>query len=175
MDKGIKLQTTLKELIEKYGYDYHAVMDMSMEKLMGVLENERRINHLKSLNDDAADEQEQIKPLSKEARTLDLLTQASQLLQEANKLTDEEDDYINIRIPNKGDVPIVTIEGRTFDSVSDEGLQSLKFVWVNSLDKRIDIPFFELKYIDQRIDPTIRTQAIGDEYVVEKLRERVNE
>lgn len=119
---------------------------------------------------------EQIKPLSKEARTLDLLSQASELLREANELTNEEDDYINIRISKKGDVPIVTIEGRTFDSVSDEGLQSLKFVWVTQTDMfNIGIPFIELKYIDQRINSTIRTQAIGDEYVAEKLRERVNE
>lgn len=121
---------------------------------------------------------EQIKPLSKEARTLDLLSQAAQLLQEANELTNEEDDYINIRIPKKGDVPIVTIEGRTFDSVSDEGLQSLKFVWVTDVLDRLDRfekPFIELKYVDQRIDSTIRTQAIGDEYLVEKLRERVND
>lgn len=118
---------------------------------------------------------EQIKPLSKEARTLDLLSQAAQLLQEANELTNEEDDYINIRIPKKGDVPIVTIEGRTFDSVSDEGLQSLKFVWVTQPFNLLEVPFIELKYIDQRINSTIRTQAIGDEYVAEKLRERVNE
>lgn len=118
---------------------------------------------------------EEIKPLLKEARTLDLLSQASELLREANELTNVDDDYINIRIPKKGDVPIVTIEGRTFDKVSDEGLQSLKFVWATSLDKRIERPFFELKYIDERTNPTIRTQAIGDEYVVEKLRECVND
>ncbi|EHD5018732.1 hypothetical protein JRB95_001359 [Listeria monocytogenes] len=118
---------------------------------------------------------EEIKPLSRGARTSELIIQAAELLNEAYKLNDTDDDYINIRIPKKGDVPIVTIEGRTFDSVSDEGLQSLKFVWVTDVLDRLERPFFELKYIDQRTDPTLRTQAIGDEYVVEKLRERVND
>lgn len=118
---------------------------------------------------------EEIKPLLNDKKAVELLGQAAELLKEANELMDDEQDYINIRIPKKGDVPIVTIEGRTFDSVSDEGLQSLKFVWVTDVLDRLERPFFELKYIDQRTDSTLRTQAIGDEYVVERMRERVND
>lgn len=51
-------------------------------------------------------------------RELKLLSQAAELLKEANELANEEDDYITIRIPKKDDVPIVTIEGRR----SDKGL-----------------------------------------------------
>lgn len=183
MDKGIEslvdnLQLVVTNLMDKYGWKYDDVMDMSTEKLLGVLENELKINHLRSLNDDVADEPEEIKPLSKDARAVELLSQAAQLLQEANELTDTEDDYINIRIPKKGDVPIIEFKGQRYGEMPEQGLESIKLLWVTddgvetNLSERLS---FDAVYFDRDMNPVRNSISIGNTMATESNMCRVAE
>lgn len=121
---------------------------------------------------------EQIKPLSKEARILDILSQASQLLQEANELTNDEDDYINIRIPKKGDVPIVEFKGQRYGEMPEQGLESIKLLWVTddftgtNLSERLS---FDAVYFDRDMNPVRSSISIGNTMATESNMCRVAE
>lgn len=121
---------------------------------------------------------EQIKPLSKEARTLDLLSQAAQLLQEANELTNDEDDYINIRIPNKGDVPIVKFKGQRYGEMPEQGLESIKLLWVTddftgtNISERLS---FDAVYLDKDHKPLRSSISVGESLATESNICRVAE
>lgn len=93
-----------------------------------------------------------------------------------SKQTTNEDDYINIRIPKKGDVPIVEFEGKEYGAMPEEALESIKFVWVTKDEREhaIENPYLDIKYLASG-SQSKRRVSLGDETVAEHLRETVNQ
>ncbi|EOU2212337.1 hypothetical protein WG505_03730 [Listeria monocytogenes] len=48
----------------------------------------------------------------------------------ASSSTNNRQDYLSIRIPNKGDVPIIEYEGDDYGQLPHQGLESLRLLWV---------------------------------------------
>ncbi|EAD3271487.1 hypothetical protein DYE72_05300 [Listeria monocytogenes] len=55
----------------------------------------------------------------------------------ASSSTNNRQDYLSIRIPNKGDVPIIEYEGDDYGQLPYQGLESLRLLWVT--DSRLCI------------------------------------
>lgn len=100
------------------------------------------------------------------------------LSKEANELTNEEDDYINIRIPKKGDVPIVEFKGQRYGEMPEQGLESIKLLWVTddgigtNLSERLS---FDAVYLDRDMDPVRSSVSIGNTMATESNMCRVAE
>lgn len=86
---------------------------------------------------------------------------------------DMKDDYINIRIPKYGDVPIVMLQGE-IALKEDEGLESVKFIWVTKTfdEGDFNIPFVDVKTITMN-DPYKIHRGFGDEHEAEYKRNQV--
>lgn len=48
----------------------------------------------------------------------------------ASGSTNNRQDYLSIRIPNKGDVPIIEYEGDDYGQLPHQALESLRLLWV---------------------------------------------
>lgn len=48
----------------------------------------------------------------------------------ASSSTNNRQDYLSIRIPNKGDVPVIEYEGDDYGQLPHQGLESLRLLWV---------------------------------------------
>ncbi|HFK0741721.1 hypothetical protein [Listeria monocytogenes] len=48
----------------------------------------------------------------------------------ASGSTNNRQDYLSIRIPNKGDVPVIEYEGDDCGQLPHQGLESLRLLWV---------------------------------------------
>ncbi|MGP0612783.1 hypothetical protein [Listeria monocytogenes] len=95
-----------------------------------------------------------------------------------SKQTTNEDDYINIRIPNKGDVPIVEFKGQRYGEMPEQGLESIKLLWVTddgmgtNLSERLS---FDAVYLDRDMDPVRSSVSIGNTMATESNMCRVAE
>ncbi|MGO2566453.1 MAG: hypothetical protein ACTH8E_11870 [Brochothrix thermosphacta] len=87
------------------------------------------------------------------------------------------DDYINIRVPKRGDVPIISIDGNLAYS-DTEGLESIKFVWATKdhRDTELFIPFVDVRILshDNQNNVEYVRLATGNETAAEIQRETVN-
>lgn len=88
-----------------------------------------------------------------------------------------DDDYINIRVPKRGDVPIISIDGNLAYS-DTEGLESIKFVWATKdhRDTELFIPFVDVRILshDNQNNVEYVRLATGNETAAEIQRETVN-
>ncbi|HAB7745330.1 TPA_asm: hypothetical protein GYP43_03030 [Listeria monocytogenes] len=76
-----------------------------------------------------------------------------------------EDDYINIRIPKKGDVPIVEFKGKSYGQLPDQGLESLKLLWATDLHlgtKPQERFSLDIVYLDKDHEPLRSAISVGD-------------
>ena len=90
-----------------------------------------------------------------------------------NQQPKSADDYINIRIPNNGDLPIVYLDGEEA-TPDDEGIESVKFIWVTETDDSKDnaIPFVEVRTVRRDINRST-FRSMGDELEADEKRIRV--
>ncbi|HDM8963452.1 TPA: hypothetical protein ACSK7Q_000727 [Listeria innocua] len=69
----------------------------------------------------------------------------------ASSSTNNRQDYLSIRIPNKGDVPLIEYEGDDYGQLPHQGLESLRLLWVSDsnletkLTERLSL---DIVYID---------------------------
>ncbi|ODJ73352.1 hypothetical protein [Brochothrix thermosphacta] len=85
------------------------------------------------------------------------------------------DDYINIRIPNLGDVPIVTLDGG-IPYGADDWIESIKFIWVTKTFETVDfnIPYVEVRMLSDKNRPSKIVRGFGDELEAEYRRNKVS-
>lgn len=95
-----------------------------------------------------------------------------------SKQTTNEDDYINIRIPKKGDVPIVKFKGQRYGEMPEQGLESIKLLWVTddftgtNLSERLS---FDAVYLDKDHKPLRSSISVGESLATESNICRVAE
>lgn len=95
-----------------------------------------------------------------------------------SKQTTNEDDYINIRIPKKGDVPIVKFKGQRYGELPEQGLESIKLLWVTddftgtNLSERLS---FDAVYLDKDHKPLRSSISVGESLATESNLCRVAE
>ncbi|WP_225308243.1 hypothetical protein [Listeria monocytogenes] len=95
-----------------------------------------------------------------------------------SKQTTNEDDYINIRIPKKGDVPIVEFKGQRYGEMPEQGLESIKLLWVTddftgtNLSERLS---FDAVYLDKDHKPSRSSISVGESLATESNMCRVAE
>lgn len=95
-----------------------------------------------------------------------------------SKQTTNEDDYINIRIPKKGDVPIVEFKGQRYGEMPEQGLESIKLLWVTddftgtNLSERLS---FDAVYLDKDHKPLRSSISVGESLATESNICRVAE
>lgn len=153
-----QLLAARNKLINQYGWGYNDVMEMSIEKLISMLTTE-----------------EKMIPLADREKLKELMDKAQEILLDGKEVG-SDDDYINIRIPKKGDVPIVEFEGKEYGAMPEEALESIKFVWVTKDEREhaIENPYLDIKYLASG-SQSKRRVSLGDETVAEHLRETVNQ
>ncbi|EDN7323702.1 hypothetical protein FHK07_12005 [Listeria monocytogenes] len=82
-----------------------------------------------------------------------------------DKLLNDEQDYINIRIPKKGDVPIVEFKGKSYGQLPDQALESLKLLWVTDSHLETTPPerfSLDIVYLDKDHRPIRSAINVGD-------------
>lgn len=119
--------------------------------------------------------QEGMIPLTDRKKLKELKDKVQKILLDGKEVG-SDDDYISIRIPKKGDVPIIEFEGKEYGAMPEEALESIKFVWVTKDEREhaIENPYLDIKYLASG-SQSKRRVSLGDETVAEHLRETVNQ
>ncbi|KAA9534573.1 hypothetical protein DCK33_08265 [Listeria monocytogenes] len=85
---------------------------------------------------------------------------------------------MNIRIPKKGDVPIVEFKGQRYGEMPEQGLESIKLLWVTddftgtNLSERLS---FDAVYLDKDHKPSRSSISVGESLATESNMCRVAE
>lgn len=121
--------------------------------------------------------QEKTIPLTDTKKLKELKDKSQEILLDGKGIG-SEDDYINIRIPKKGDVPIVKFKGQRYGEMPEQGLESIKLLWVTddgmgtNLSERLS---FDAVYLDRDMDPVRSSVSIGNTMATESNMCRVAE
>lgn len=121
--------------------------------------------------------QEKTIPLTDTKKLKELKDKAQEILLDGKGIG-SEDDYINIRIPKKGDVPIVEFKGQRYGEMPEQGLESIKLLWVTddgigtNLSERLS---FDAVYLDKDHKPLRSSISVGESLATESNICRVAE
>lgn len=120
---------------------------------------------------------EERKPLTDREKLKELMDKAQEILLDGKEVG-SEDDYINIRIPKKGDVPIVEFKGQRYGEMPEQGLESIKLLWVTddftgtNISERLS---FDAVYLDKDHKPLRSSISVGESLATESNMCRVAE
>lgn len=121
--------------------------------------------------------QEEMIPLTDREKLKELMDKAQKVLLDGKEVG-SDDDYINIRIPKKGDVPIVEFKGQRYGEMPEQGLESIKLLWVTddftgtNLSERLS---FDAVYLDKDHKPSRSSISVGESLATESNMCRVAE
>lgn len=96
----------------------------------------------------------------------------------ASSSTNNRQDYLSIRIPNKGDVPIIEYEGDDYGQLPYQGLESLRLLWVtdsNLETKPTERLSLDIVYIDVENEGSRLCINVGDSLSTESNLAKIAE
>ncbi|EAC4590477.1 hypothetical protein AB234_14840 [Listeria monocytogenes] len=96
----------------------------------------------------------------------------------ASSSTNNRQDYLSIRIPNKGDVPIIEYEGDDYRQLPYQGLESLRLLWVtdsNLETKPTERLSLDIVYIDVDNEGSRLCINVGDSLSTESNLAKIAE